>query len=735
MNIDKNIPTTNFPLKVKKTIEEIDKTYDDNEFLRNFQYIVKEYLVKSNNRGLLIYHTPGTGKSILTASISEYYRKEEPNRQIIILLSKSLESGMRGNIKKYMRSIKNNKDFIDRVLEEKYKFISLNASNMFQQVSKLKSTDEEELYNKKIGKLNKHLKVNSSNKKALENTLLIIDEFHNLSNSIKNKSKNAVQLYNMIMNTRNIKLIFLTGTPIINNPFELVPTYNLLKGYLYNNGIKTTLFPENMEEFNDFFIKREKNGKLDIKNKNKFQNRIFGLTTYYGDFYFGKKLKEGFPLQHPVKIEKVHMSIEQFGRYQEVRVIEKKEESNKYKKGSTIEGFTATDSKATSSSSYRIRSRQVSNYFIPEYALTFKKNRSSVIKHINEILVTDLKDLDTYSPKFKKIMENIQSYGNKLGVVYSEFVSGEGLALFSKVLEKKYNYINWFKSSKNAMLSLDDYDLKLENDEPLEHKKLQKNNEKTYAVISGDVHISDRQKILDVFNSKDNINGELIHLILLSKTGAEGLTLKNVRHLHIMEPFWNYARIEQIIARGSRFQSHFNLPKKEQTIQPYIYISIYPKGYVNPNPEKLLEKTTDQELLESSINNKIVIEKFLTSVIETSIDCSYHYENLEKDIQKKFKCRLCMPNNIPLYDVDIYRDIKLKDNCSPYDKKSKEKKVKVNEVKLFVGDVEKSFYYKQNPDNKTDITIYFYDNDLKGYIPMKKDFPYYGDIVAKILFK
>ena len=193
MNIDKNIPTTNFPLKVKKTIEEIDKTYDDNEFLRNFQYIVKEYLVKSNNRGLLIYHTPGTGKSILTASISEYYRKEEPNRQIIILLSKSLESGMRGNIKKYMRSIKNNKDFIDRVLEEKYKFISLNASNMFQQVSKLKSTDEEELYNKKIGKLNKHLKVNSSNKKALENTLLIIDEFHNLSNSIKNKSKKLLK--------------------------------------------------------------------------------------------------------------------------------------------------------------------------------------------------------------------------------------------------------------------------------------------------------------------------------------------------------------------------------------------------------------------------------------------------------------------------------------------------------------------------------------------------------------
>ncbi len=64
----------------------------------------------------------------------------------------------------------------------------------------------------------------------LENSLVIIDESHNFSNSVTNGSKNAVKLYELLMNTKNVKIIFLTATPIINEPFELTPIFNLING-------------------------------------------------------------------------------------------------------------------------------------------------------------------------------------------------------------------------------------------------------------------------------------------------------------------------------------------------------------------------------------------------------------------------------------------------------------------------------------------------------------------------
>jgi hypothetical protein len=63
-----------------------------------------------------------------------------------------------------------------------------------------------------------------------EEVFAIVDEAHNLFNAITNGAKNALALYDLIMETRNIRLIFMSGTPIINDPFELVPCFNMIRG-------------------------------------------------------------------------------------------------------------------------------------------------------------------------------------------------------------------------------------------------------------------------------------------------------------------------------------------------------------------------------------------------------------------------------------------------------------------------------------------------------------------------
>lgn len=684
--------TTNFSLETKNNLDQINTTYTrENEYLQDYQYNVKEYLIQSHIRGLLIFHSPGTGKSILAASICEYYRKYDTQRKIVILLAKSLQSNFEKNIKKYMENNKyaprNEKstEYIANVLQNKYKFVSLNASNMYTQISKVEKSVDALAYDKYLGNLNDHI---SSGNKFLENSLLIIDEAHNLSGAIRNGSKNAIKLYNTIMKTKNIKLLFLTGTPIVNTPFELVPMFNMLKGYTYVNKISYTLFPENQIEFSNYFLDEKTKDDIDIKNKEIFQNRIIGLVSYYGDFQNVELTKQNFPIELPTIIQTVNMSIPQYVHYTYARDLELKESSFLRVTNSDVFSFKDT---TANSSSYRIRSRQASNYCIPEYALQFNSTRTTVEKFISRITVEDLQDLHKYSPKFKKVIENIKARPKQLAVVYSEFVSGEGINLFALILENVENYVYWRNAESDSAT-------------------------KTYAIISGNVPYSERESIIKTFNNKKNSTGDDISVLLISKSGAEGLNLRGVRSIHIIEPFWNYARIEQVIARGVRLYSHIDLPEKDRNVQPYIYISTYPIKF---NSKDIVERTTDEELLHVSLNGKKIRNQFELSLIETSIDCSLNYKKLNTNIQAKINCYLCTPNNLPLYTNNIRNDIKI-NNCE---------KFIASEIQATAIELDNiTYYYKKDP-----IKIYEFNTSVGGYTEMQQSNVLYSVLLKLIL--
>ena len=257
------IPTTNFPIETDTYFRTLN--YDDKkEALHYHQFIVHKFIMDKKQRGLLIYHSMGFGKTMLAVSITEAYRKLDPSRKPIILLPKSLQSNFTETLRAYMHSIPDvsdleaNDDFVDNTIEEHYEFISLNSSNMFVQIGRIDKTADEIEFEKKLELLNKNLDGDGVN--TLENSIVVIDEFHNLSNAITNGSKNAIKLYNKIINTSNIKLIFLTGTPLINHPFEIACTINMLKGRIGNE----LIFPENIIDFISFFIDRNINAKVKI---------------------------------------------------------------------------------------------------------------------------------------------------------------------------------------------------------------------------------------------------------------------------------------------------------------------------------------------------------------------------------------------------------------------------------------------------------------------------------------
>jgi hypothetical protein len=261
-------------------------------------------------------------------------------------------------------------------------------------------------------------------------------------------------------------------------------------------------------------------------------------------------------------------------------------------------------------------------------------------------------ELQTYSPKFLAILENItepQHYG--LHLLYSQFRTIEGLGLFSMVLEA--NGFARFKIKKNSsnswVLDISDAD----QGKPM------------YALYTGKENVEEREIIRNVFNSTwdyipvtlkqqlvpksaNNFMGEIIKVLMITASGAEGINLRNVRYVHIMEPYWQPVRIEQVIGRARRICSHNDL--KDEKLRS-VYVMMYIMRFT---PEQMTDDaslelrlndvsklnaqkpiTTDQALFEISTIKEEINQQLLMAIKEASIDCAIHRD---KNSKEKLKC-------------------------------------------------------------------------------------------------
>lgn len=232
---------------------------------------------------------------------------------------------------------------------------------------------------------------------------------------------------------------------------------------------------------------------------------------------------------------------------------------------------------------------------------------------------------------------------------------------------------------------------------------------------------------------------------MISKTGAEGLDLKNIRHIHICEPYWNMARVSQIIARGVRYESHIALPKSEHNVQPYIYLSDYPINY----KKKKKEETTDIKLYTDAKRNEVLINEFNISLIESSIDCNFFINNsgkaklgaistnkknkLNKKISK-IKCKMCIPNNKELFNESLIKQMELPDPCNELKKETiTAHEIIVDDVKYYYKKSDVSEYEYNRDRTHLDYNIFKFDGDLDGFVELQSHQEPYSIILNKIL--
>ena len=784
---------TKYVLNNKKSfINWFDSTYGDyrvkkdSQFVKgvkfdyfNHQKIIRDYINHNSPfRGLLLYHGLGVGKTCGSIAIAEGFRT---HKKVVVLLNKSLSQNFRDNLKfcgfdyfrinqhwffhKFEGKDDNMKKYAQNLgitIKQDLKgawFIDFKKEPNYGSLTKDQKAQVdrqiEELIDKRytfvnMDGLNEKKLISMEKDHAFDDCVLVVDEVHNLTNAMSKGSpgKRATYLEKIIMDAKNVNLVFLSGTPMINNLFETAKLFNLLRGYIYsyeisasaetnwemiestlstskiidqyfidkrnkkitltrvpsgfvkaNGGIvkregdniytdkefkehlnsfittteivvrKFTAFPNKEEDFMKIFFDNSKN---EFKNLELFKSRILGLVSYY-------RTQDKGLIPDVTKNEeiKVPMSEYQFMKYAKIRKeeIENDKQRSKNKKKKPKKDGEIFEIK----SSYRAHSRMHCSFVFPdsiprpypinekgeidaqvekdfndltdaekkekekkekkdkkEKSKTYEENKTKALEELDakklEYLTTEPDKLEKYSPKYNTILESIKK--NKgTSFIYTEYKTLEGIATLSIVL--KANGYAPFLLTKN---SAGEYIQEYENPEDVKKPKFAfwgggKPEEseilrKVYNNEFEDLPKSLKEQLEKTY--KTNLRGESIELLLTTKTGAEGIDLKNVRQVHIVEPYWNPVRIKQIKGRAVRVGSHIQLPKKERNVEIFLYLSTITDEMKKTDKVIQMDKggaTSDEVLYELSQKKLAVMETLLQLIKEASIDCSLNYND------------------------------------------------------------------------------------------------------------
>lgn len=477
-----------------------------------------------------------------------------------------------------------------------------------------------------------------------------------------------------------------------------------------------TLFPESKEEFDDLFINESKST---VKNEYIFMKRAMGMISYYDSF--DTKL---YP-DSSIESVPVEMTDNQFAVYEKARIQERKQESSSSKKNK---------SENTSSQVYRFFSRAVCNFVFPE---TIKRPFPSKMSDMNNEIDNDgildeiiedeeikedknqayQKELEKclitlknnrdkylsydkvqqYSPKIKKIIENIQNTeGNVL--VYSQFRTVEGLGLLGMTLETN----GW---SEFKIMKTNDGEWKLNMTEE-ELKKpsyaaFTGNNEESKIILKIFNNNTDDipQSISKVLHGRNNLHGNIIKLLMITQSGAEGISLKNTRQVHIMEPYWNHIRIQQVIGRAIRAYSHIALPKEERNVKVFLYYSTFTerqKGLSVTIRIKDKSVTSDEYLYDIAKRKKSITESLVNMMKRASVDCALHAKD-----HTDLTC-FSLPSNIDNNIIIKQPDISLEELNSSF-----KNKINKNEWSGKLLQTKKgNFLIKDDTDDVYDYDIY-----------------------------
>lgn len=688
------------------------ETYEDIEKYRNKKCVLSGELLEHQAllgnfinpdtpyKGLLVFHGTGSGKTCVGVSVSLKFisQVQRYNTKIYILVPGPLlkenwkdelikcsgdfffskntssfqltEDEKQRQRKQYLQvilqyyNIMSYKTFYKKVLGEKIKETEIVQNEKIKSV--YKKTEEGD-FEREIG---------IDRIYSLNNTLIIADEAHNLTGNMYGEA-----LSKIIKNSTNLKLLLLTATPMKNLGYEIVELLNFMRP-LDSQIDKDKIFTSNKNYLMDF-----KPGGLEyLKNMSRgYVSCLRGADP----ITFAEKVDMGIKPKGLLftKLTRCFMENFQQDAYNKSINDDIEDSDTLGKSSSAVSNFAFPGLDIDRKKIIGLYGISGLNEFINQIKNHKQKINSLVAKEIlkndknNEELVTlnetgknisgDIllfENLKYFSIKFYTTMEHIFENlfdNNKLkkpraGFIYCNQVV-IGIDIFEEVLIKngflKFDENNYtVKDNTRCYYCSKRYD---------EHKHITSHtfSPAVFLTVTGgnseesidNLSENNKKIISNYFNSNNNIEGKNIKLVLGSKVMNEGISLFNTYTVQILDAYYNFGRVDQVVGRAIRWCSHYNLMSKDN---PFPKVLVY--KYTVANKKSPNDLTSEEILYKKAEKKYLVIKKIERSLRENAIDCPLNYQSnvFKEEVIKFKKCD---------YPTDKFYDEELKntDNICP----------------------------------------------------------------------
>ena len=565
------------------------------------------FLNKSKYKGIVAYHKLGSGKSCSSILIADQMIRTAKVKKVYVMTPGSLRQNF---IEEYCEKC----GYKPEYLKKYYTFITTNYS-----------------VGERLPDLN--------------NSLVVIDEVHNLINGVKNQSKHATFIYNALMNS-NCRILALSGTPVFNYIWEWPFLGNLLKPGTFPQLIKQNEL--DTEAFMTKFI-IDSEGNIKPKDLKMFRIQLRGIISFFpgvsGGYY------PDVIYEPPIQVRMTPIQDENYWNVAS------------WENDIRIKGPPAKNLLRTDSTDYKrkmeefimcskyIMSRYFSNFYYPDdYRSTTNPETRDAVHHIGKVLVYKYKPTGetNYSKKYfvNKFYDG-ELEKNKIKRVdfEKEFAKGKSMNdVISKIVKKVEKRVKKYIITDYEMQNIGWVDKMLF----LDHKLADVYSRKMVAVItnvlvnwkakhvvftffktkagvnmlhallkmcgikteiySGDITDPMRKKILKNFNAEKNRYGDRIKILLVTEAGAEGINILEAQHMHILESSTREMKIQQVIGRVVRYKSHMvegrvPMPKNEQVVHIWRYWSTS-----DPEPYTLKRSYKDSDG-KTKNSEKVIVDK------------------------------------------------------------------------------------------------------------------------------
>jgi hypothetical protein len=515
----------------------------------------------------------------------------------------------------------------------------------------------------------------------LNNTVIIIDEAHNLTGNAYGEA-----LQYIIKNSTNLKVVLMSATPMKNLADDIVDLINFLRPIDHPMERDKIFTGEKNYEM------KIKQGGLEYFKK--MANGYISHVRGSDPLVFAKKVEKGEKSDGLLftKVTKCKMSEFQRGLYDKTKV---ESEDALDRKAEAVANFVfpvlSNDKKIIEGTSGNEGLNLIKNQLKSFPDILNKKIGSDLLKNNKEndketewlSLTSDGQTitgkifkkeyLKTFSTKFYKALKKINRLtvdkkGAKTAFIYSNLVR-VGIDIFAQILLQN-GYLEFQEDigayqinpdtvcyycgiqhkdhnkelKKEKTEKTEKTDSELASASSTEYKKSEIKPHTFYPATfitvtgkggedTGDVIPEEKKKIIDdVFNNFENKEGKFLKLILGSKVMNEGVSLFNTAEVHILDVYYNFGRVDQVIGRAIRWCSHYRQMSEQN---PFPKVNVY-KYVVS------LEKglSSEEDLYRKAEQKYLLIKKMERAMKEVAIDCPLNLQaNIFKEEIKEFdKC-------------------------------------------------------------------------------------------------